>query len=200
VTSRSEPERPAVAQAESGSELGSIGARLRATRLRQRMTLKEVASSAGISESFLSQVERGVAGVSVPTLHRVATALGIMVADLFEPADVNRPQVVRRERRRSEDFAGARNTLLTPRPLQNLEVFWIELGPEGATTDVPFAHGDSDEVLVVVRGEVEVTVDGQAYALGPGDSIAYGSAAPHKCRNAGHAVAEVIIALSPPSI
>lgn len=187
-------------QVESPGQLGSVGARLRATRLRQRMTLKEVASSAGISESFLSQVERGVAGVSVPTLHRVATALGIMVADLFEPADVNRPQVVRRERRRSEDFAGARNTLLTPRPLQNLEVFWIELGPEGETTDVPFAHGDSDEVLVVVKGEVEVTVDGKTYDLGPGDSIAYGSAVPHKCRNAGEGVAEVIIALSPPSI
>jgi transcriptional regulator with XRE-family HTH domain len=186
--------------AQTSVELGSVGARLRAARMRQRMTLKDVASSAGISESFLSQVERGVAGVSVPTLHRVAAALGIMVADLFEPADVTRPQVVRRERRQSVDLAGARNTLLTPRPLQNLEVFWIELGPRGATTDVPFAHGDSDEVLVVVSGEVEVTVDGKSYPLGAGDSIAYSSAVPHMCRNAGEATAEAIIALSPPSI
>jgi transcriptional regulator with XRE-family HTH domain len=186
--------------AEGATELGRVGARLRATRMRQRMTLKEVASRAGISESFLSQVERGLAGVSVPTLHRVAAALGIMVADLFEPADASRPQVVRRERRKSVDLAGARNTLLTPRPLQNLEVFWIELGPDGATTEVPFAHGDSDEVLVVVSGEVEVTVDGTPYRLSPGDSIAYSSATPHMCRNLGEGTAEAIIALSPPSI
>ena len=69
----------------------TLGARLRATLHRQRMTLKEVATSAGISESFLSQVERGLAGASVSTLLGVATALGVMVADLFEPDGARRP-------------------------------------------------------------------------------------------------------------
>ena len=164
------------------------------------MTLKEVATRAGISESFLSQVERGLAGASVSTLWRVATALGVMVADLFEPDQVQRPRVVRHERRSMMDFGGARNYLLTPRPLNNLELFWIELDPGQSTAETPFTHGDSDEVLVVVAGEVDVTISGAQYHLRTGDSIAYGSAAPHMCRNDGPIQAEVIIAVSPPSV
>jgi mannose-6-phosphate isomerase-like protein (cupin superfamily) len=164
------------------------------------MTLKEVATQASISESFLSQVERGLTGVSLPTLQRIATVLGVMVADLFEPDQVLRPRVVHRERRTMMEFNGARNYLLTPRPLQNLEVFWIELDPGQSTADVPFTHGDSDEVLVLLSGEVEVTVDGRLYSLRAGDSLAYSSAVPHMCRNTGEALAEAIIALSPPSI
>ena len=98
------------------------------------------------------------------------------------------------------NFAGARNHLLTPRPLNNLELFWIELDRNQATAESPFAHGDSDEVLVVVAGEVEVTISGTQYHLRTGDSIAYSSAAPHMCRNSGAIQAEVIIAVSPPSI
>lgn len=187
-------------EAEATRGVQRVGARLRATRLRQRMTLKEVATRAGISESFLSQVERGLAGVSLPTLQRIATALGVMVADLFEPDQVLRPRVVHRERRTMMEFNGARNYLLTPRPLQNLEVFWVELDAGQATADVPFTPGDSDEVLVLLTGEVEVRVDGTPYTLRAGDSIAYSSAMPHTCRNTGETLAEAIIALSPPSI
>jgi quercetin dioxygenase-like cupin family protein len=55
-------------------------------------------------------------------------------------------------------------------------------------------------VLVLLSGEVEVTVDGRLYSLRAGDSLAYSSAVPHMCRNTGEALAEAIIALSPPSI
>ena len=178
----------------------TLGARLRATRRRQRMTLKEVATRAGISESFLSQVERGLAGASVATLRSVATVLGVMVADLFEPDQVLRPRVVRHERRSMMNFGGARNYLLTPRPLNNLELFWIELDPDQSTAESPFTHGDSDEVLVVVAGEVDVTIAGVSYHVRTGDSIAYRSAVPHMCRNNGTTLAEVIIAVSPPSM
>lgn len=98
------------------------------------------------------------------------------------------------------NFGGARNHLLTPRPLNNLELFWIELDRNQSTAESPFAHGDSDEVLVVVAGEVEVTISGTQYHLRTGDSIAYSSAAPHMCRNNDAMQAEVIIAVSPPSI
>jgi transcriptional regulator with XRE-family HTH domain len=181
-------------------ERQALGARLRATRKRQRMTLKEVATKAGISESFLSQVERGLAGASVSTLQRVATALGVMVADLFEPDQVLRPRVVRHERRSMMNFGGARNYLLTPRPLGNIEVFWTELDPGQATSEAPFTHGDSEEVVIVVTGEVEVTVAGATYHLRTGDSITYSSAVPHTCVNDATVVAEVLFVVSPPSM
>ena len=61
-----------------------VGARLRAIRHLRRATLQAVAERANLSESFLSQIERGKASPSVASLTRIAAALGVNVADLFE--------------------------------------------------------------------------------------------------------------------
>ena len=48
-----------------------IGASLRHVRRRQGLTLRQVAESAGVTESFLSQVERDIASPSIATLRRI---------------------------------------------------------------------------------------------------------------------------------
>src|SRR3954464_512827 len=75
-----------------------LGDRLRAIRQLRRKTLKEVASAAGISESFLSQLERGRTNATIATLQRLSTALGIEVSDLFTTGQP-RPRVLKREAR-----------------------------------------------------------------------------------------------------
>ena len=61
----------------------AVGERLRAIRQLRRKTLKEVARRRAVSESFLSQFERGRTNATIATLQRLATALGIEVSDLF---------------------------------------------------------------------------------------------------------------------
>src|SRR6267142_340037 len=68
-----------------------LGERLRAIRQLRRKTLKEVASAAAISESFLSQLERGRTNATIATLQRLSTALGIEVSDLFTTGRPQRP-------------------------------------------------------------------------------------------------------------
>src|SRR5262249_60114721 len=106
-----------------------VGDRLRAIRHLRRATLRTVADRAELSESFLSQVERGRANASVASLRRIAAALGVNVADLFEPnGSVSRPRVLRRETRPNLAFGTlGRKFMLTPRPLENLQVIVDEL-------------------------------------------------------------------------
>jgi transcriptional regulator with XRE-family HTH domain len=177
-----------------------LGRRLRAVRRRHRATLSTIAGAAGVSVSFLSQVERGRTGVSLPTLRRIARALGVTVADLFEPDQASRPRLLRREDRPCMELEGFRNFLLTPRPLKNLEVFCIELDPHDSTAEMPFAHGESEEVIIVLSGQIQVTVGDATYELHPGDSVTYSSASPHLASNVGNAPAEAIIVLSPPTM
>ena len=97
----------------------NVGERLRAIRRLRRATLKTIADRAGLSESFLSQIERGRASASVASLTRIAAALGVNVADLFEPnGSQAHPRVLRRERRPALAFGNLGcKYLLTPRPL-----------------------------------------------------------------------------------
>src|SRR2546422_1922861 len=62
-----------------------VGERLRALRRFRRCTLRTIADRSGLSESFLSQVERGRSSASIASLKRIADALGVSMADLFEP-------------------------------------------------------------------------------------------------------------------
>src|SRR5258705_13910757 len=100
-------EAAAVATSATGNGPVDLGERLRAIRLLRRRTLKDIAAAAGVSESFVSQLERGRSSASVATLQRLAAALGIEVSDLFAPEGLPRPRVLRR---------GGRQLFLCGRP------------------------------------------------------------------------------------
>ncbi|HLE98611.1 MAG TPA: cupin domain-containing protein [Gaiellaceae bacterium] len=178
-----------------------VGERLRAIRKLRRVTLRTVAERAELSESFLSQVERGRANASVASLTRIAAALGVHVADLFEPnGSPSRPRVLRREGRPALTFGTlGRKFMLTPRPLENLQVMVGELDAGGSTGDEPYTHGDSEELLVVLHGVVSLQLGTEVFELSSGDSIDYRSSTPHRLTNIGGDPAEVMWIISPPS-
>jgi transcriptional regulator with XRE-family HTH domain len=178
-----------------------VGERLRAIRSFRRVTLRTVAERAELSESFLSQVERGRANASIASLKRIAAALGVNVADLFEPNGTQvRPRVLQRESRPALTFGTlGRKFMLTPRPLEHLQVIVGEFGAGGSTGDEPYTHGDSEELLVVLEGTVHLQLGTEVFELREGDSIDYRSSTPHRLTNAGDSTAEVMWIISPPS-
>ena len=177
-----------------------VGERLRALRRFRRCTLRTIAERSGLSESFLSQVERGRSSASIASLRRIAEALGVSIADLFEPGGLPGPRVLRRDERPALAFGIlGKKLLLTPRPLHHLEVFMGELEVGGSTGEQPYAHGDSEELFVVLSGNVQLELGGDVHELEHGDSIDYRSSTPHRATNVGEERAEVMWIISPPS-
>ena len=62
----------------------NLGSLLRRRRKEKKLTLKEVAEKAHLSEGFLSQIENNVKTPSVPNLVKVCDALGTEMGTLFE--------------------------------------------------------------------------------------------------------------------
>jgi transcriptional regulator with XRE-family HTH domain len=177
-----------------------VGKGLRAIRVARRRTLREVAERAGLSESFLSQVERGRSSASIASLRRIAEALGVTMADLFQPSGLTQPRVLRRDERPTLAFGIlGRKMLLTPGPLHHLEVFVGEIDAGGSTGAEPYAHGDSEELFVVLGGTVRLELADGVHELEVGDSIGYWSSTPHRISNTGDGIAEVMWVISPPS-
>jgi transcriptional regulator with XRE-family HTH domain len=69
---------------------------LRAIRKKKCISQDALAKQAGMSQTFLSNVERGKADPSLTTLKRLAGALGVTVADLVKDETVVRPAAKRR--------------------------------------------------------------------------------------------------------
>lgn len=176
------------------------GARLRTIRTGRRRTLKDVAVAAGVSESFLSQVERGRVAASVASLRRICDALGIGIHDLFTPDSGGASSVTRMGDQQVLRFGeAAQKWLLTPQPMHGLEVIICEFEPGGHTGDEPYVHGDSEELCVVLEGDVELRVDEDRTLLSAGDAARYRSSQPHATRNMGDGRARVLYAVTPPT-
>ncbi len=122
-------DRRATAIAAQDDEV-DLGARIRALRLRQGLTLRELAARAGVTESFLSQVERGVASPSIASVQRIARALGHSIARLFSEDEPTGSLVREGERRRvTSPGLGAVDEFLTRSPDGRLQVILSTIEP-----------------------------------------------------------------------
>lgn len=70
-------------QSQKPAGLG-LGERLRLVRQERGVSLTELARSAGISDSYLSEVERGVVSPSARVLRRLAECLGVPLSALMD--------------------------------------------------------------------------------------------------------------------
>jgi transcriptional regulator with XRE-family HTH domain len=184
--------------AQDHDDRAALGRRLHAFRQARNLSLRALGEATGTTASFLSQLERGVSGATVSTLMRIADALSISVSDLFEDRNPALHRVLRRgDRPALPQAAGYRKTLLSQPPIRAFEVYVGTFDPQGSTGPEPYTHGDSQEMMFVLKGQVEITLGPDRYRLGEGDSIEYRSSTPHRIANAGDGVAEVQWIISP---
>ena len=176
-----------------------LGRKLRRIRTRRGLTLKNVASMSGLSESFLSQLERGLVNGSIGSLRRICDALGIRVADLFEPV----PGVVQRfvpasQCPRLGFGVEATKFLLASSHTSAFEAFLVEFGVGGSTGEEPYVHADREELIVLIRGSVIVQLDQESYMLEEeGSSVWFLSTVPHQVANVAPGLSVILWVIAP---
>jgi len=177
-----------------------LGARIRALRLARHETLRQLAARAGVTESFLSQVERGVASPSIASVQRIARALDTSIAELFA-ADESAGTVVRVQDRRKIVYQGlgAVDEFLTRGTDGRLQVIYSTIQPGGGTGDEAYTHDSDEEVVVVLEGALDLWVGAEHYRLETGDAVTHPSRVPHRNTNPGPGVARVLFCITPPS-
>ncbi|QYN39184.1 cupin domain-containing protein [Pseudonocardia sp. DSM 110487] len=172
-----------------------LGARLRAERLRQGLSLRALAQRVGVSASMLSQVEIGRSRASVSTLYAVVEELGLSMDALFAregagaewPDSVRGEPVVRStERSRIVLDTGVvweRLAHLDPGELEFLEATY----PAGSTSGASgrFSQHTGLDCCYVLSGQLTLHLGFEAYELGVGDSAAFDATRPHKLENTG---------------
>jgi len=177
-----------------------LGSRLRAARRARGLTLRALAGRAGVTESFLSQVERDVSSPSIATLQRICRGMGLSIAELLDGGEpVGR--VVRRGERRTVQYPGlrARDEFLTSNTRGRLQIILSTIEPGGGTGGEPYFHESDEECVVVLEGTLDLWVGDEHYRLDEGDAITYSSRIPHRNTNPGERPARVLFCLTPPS-
>lgn len=158
-----------------------IGVHVAAARRRAGLTLAAVAAREGVSPAHLSQIESGLANPTVRTLAQVARALDADVATLFgaaEPVHDARfaPRVTPLPVAAERGGPPARYDLsATGADRLAVRLLHDDLGDHAATC----VHA-GEEVVVVLRGEGTLEVDGARRALATGTVAHLAAGTPHR--------------------
>ncbi|MFS0894811.1 helix-turn-helix domain-containing protein [Microbacterium sp. 179-I 3D3 NHS] len=176
-----------------------LGERLHRFRKRSGWSLRDLAERAEVSVGYISQVERGKAEPSIAVLRRLAAALGIDWIDLYQAEEISGQLVRRAERPHFSLSTGQEHYAITRSPMSDVEVGVVEYSPGTTAGGDDYTHGDVHEVLVILRGELEFTLDGVSHQMHEGDSIEFRSSRPHMIRNVSDEVAEALWISNPPA-
>jgi transcriptional regulator with XRE-family HTH domain len=184
--------------------LAGIGAQLRAERMARQLTLQQVASAAGLTKGFLSQLERGESSASIASLLGLCAVLGIDIATLVQraaPAATASPVVRRAERKRLYlGGSGVEDFLLTPPGERRVEVFETHLEPAGSPSDTLYALDADFGFACVLKGSVDIVFESGAQRLNTGDSLTYSPREPHTFLNPSRSRSAVVLFMNVPAV
>jgi transcriptional regulator with XRE-family HTH domain len=153
-----------------------IAERVRDLRAARGLSLDALAATCGVSRSMISLIERGESSPTAVVLDKLAAALGVTLASLFDGEGARRSPVARRaDQAQWKDPASGyvRRNVSPPAVLQPMHVVEVEFPPGGR---VAFDTGHRDarvyQQVWVLAGTIDVTLGAERHRLRDGDCLA----------------------------
>lgn len=170
-----------------------VGKRIRYLRRSQGLTSEELAKKTSVSQSMISQIERGQVSPSLETLWKLSHSLKVPVFSFFESEENNAVTLTRKGEgnliKRVRPNVGYE--LLSPSSGKQMSFFKMIVSPGDGTDDPLMFHGGEECGLMLV-GSLRIEIDGEVYLIDEGDSIYFDSSLPHRFMNDGDADAVAI--------
>ncbi|MBS1301503.1 cupin domain-containing protein [Loktanella sp. SALINAS62] len=159
-----------------------MGETIRARRKKLKLTLQEVADDAGVSIGYVSLIERDKSIPTLTTLASIAKALGVGIEFFISRPTPN--ECVSHAKDRQQFLMGTTQVryerLGASFAGHELTSFIMVLEP-GYTSEIVTHSGE--EVVFILTGALELTIDGNKMVLAEGDSAHYDAARPHGWSN-----------------
>lgn len=176
----------------------ALGARLRAAREAAGITLRTLAERTGLSQPFLSRLERGQVSASIANLLEIARALGVSVAALLEgdaPAPAQAWAVHRGGATAAPGDGYSFRQLAPALRRRRMDAFVLDF-PPGRAQELVVAH-EGEELLYVLEGRIRFRFGDEEALLGPGDAVQFDAALPHSAANVGVKQARLLMVTTP---
>lgn len=182
-----------------------FGEKLRSVRETKGLTLKEVATAAGVSESLVSQIERNRISPAIDTLVEILRVLDLDIEYIF--ADLKRDRevlVTRRTERRRLVTENAVYELVSKTVSKGgegdehgIEAYILHLPAGAARGNQEYGHRGR-ELGLVEEGTAEFRLGNEVWTLDEGDSVSFDSSVPHRLTNIGPGPLRAFWIVSPP--
>lgn len=174
-----------------------IGAKIKLLRVKNQLTLEELANRSELTKGFLSQVERNLTSPSIATLEDILEALGTTLGDFFSD-DRDEKIVFTAADYFINEQEGYTISYIVPNAQKNsMEPILLRLHP-GCESE-KYGPYEAEEFGYVVQGKVELHYGEEQYAVKKGQTFYLKGDKEHYLKNAWGTEAKVIWVSTPPS-
>lgn len=191
------------------------GRRIREMQKRRGLTLKEVAEATGYTIGHISQIERDLKSPSLVALRKIAACLNCSEVWLImddselsaksseEGKKSKESYLMRKENRIPMKIPeiDVSYSIFTPSKLPNAQEaqmtgLIVRLKPNTWVTEKMISHGNYDESLLLLKGELELRIDNSTYMIYEGDSFYIPKNCLHNYLNTSDEEATIIVYFS----
>ncbi|OIN13140.1 cupin domain-containing protein [Oceanisphaera psychrotolerans] len=177
-----------------------IGHRLKSVRLQARLSQRELAKRSGVTNGFISQVEKNQVSPSIGSLKRLLDGLPMSLAEFFaEEQDNSNPVVYRADQQPDRGSGDISYRLIGSHFPGRTITLLRETMPPGTDTGPELLSHAGQECGVVIQGQLQLTVGDRCFELGPGDGYYFDSTEPHRFVNIGEQDLLIVSANQPPT-
>jgi len=191
------------------------GSRIREMRKKRGLTLKAVADATGYTIGHISQIERDLKSPSLVALRKIAACLNCSEVWLImddselsaksseEGKKSKESYLMRKENRIPMKIPeiDVSYSIFTPSKLPNAQEaqmtgLIVRLKPNTWVTEKMISHGNYDESLLLLKGELELRIDNSTYMIYEGDNFYIPKNCLHNYLNTSNEEATIIVYFS----
>ena len=177
--------------------MSTLGQRIKALRMERDLQQRQLAEKAELTPSMVSQIESGRLTPSLHTVGKLAAALGVPIATLFDGQPEGRIQVSRKKDYPVVSFDGSTEhwAVLGAGLFEGkirAVVATLEPRVRGITTEKVVIKPGQMKLFYVLDGKVALHYNGERHALETGDSALLDGGAPHGWENLGNRQARAL--------
>ena len=191
------------------------GSRIREMRKRRGLTLKEVAEATGYTIGHISQIERDLKSPSLVALRKIAACLKCSeVWLIMDDSELSAKSSEKGKKSKESYLMRKENripmkipeidvsySIFTPSKLPNAQEaqmtgLIVRLKPNTWVTEKMISHGNYDESLLLLKGELELRIDNSTYMIYEGDSFYIPKNCLHNYLNTSNEEATIIVYFS----
>ena len=179
-----------------------LGARIRALRKEQDLSLEQLSHKSGVALATLSRLENGKGSGTFKTHQKIAGALGIVITDLYRGFERSEEEVVVLQSGAEEpesfiyDEKASAILLTTHVSSKRMLPQLLTLQAGGKTALEQYKSG-TERWLFGLEGEMEVKVGERSHSISTGSTLYFKASVPHQFLNVGSSVAKGIVVTSP---
>lgn len=185
---------------QSASDDVLVARRLRVVRQAKGLSQRELARRTGVGSGTISQIEANQTQPSVSVLKKILDGIPMDLASFFSfELELDETNIFRKSDHIDIGTRGVQyNLIAARRPNRQLQMLH-EVYQPGTDSGRRLLSHDGEECAIVLRGQLEVTIEAEIFVLEAGDAYYFSSKRPHRFRNLGPEICEVVSACTPPT-